>query len=174
VAYWRRRGSRVLELRLLGQFEVRVNGAAVGIPSRPAQSLLSYLAVTAGTAHRRERLAGLLWPDVADENARAALRQALWRLRKALEGHLPEGVEYFLADDLSLTLNPGSPIWIDVALLDRHPNGAVSIEGLKEAVGVYRGELLPGFYIQDWAPEHHARAFHLANVARAAEPAAGA
>ena len=56
----------MLELRLLGQFDVRLGEVSISIPSRPAQSLLAYLALTAGTAHRRERLAGMLWPDVED------------------------------------------------------------------------------------------------------------
>jgi DNA-binding SARP family transcriptional activator len=33
----------------------------------------------------RERLAGLLWPDSSEGNARSNLRHELWRLRKALE-----------------------------------------------------------------------------------------
>jgi DNA-binding SARP family transcriptional activator len=64
----------VLELRLLGQFDIRLGEVPISIPSRPAQSLLAYLALTAGTAHRRERLAGLLWPDMPDDSARASLR----------------------------------------------------------------------------------------------------
>ena len=59
MAYWRTAGVGMLELRLLGSFEVSLDGTPVGIPSRPAQSLLAYLALSAGTAHRREKLAGL-------------------------------------------------------------------------------------------------------------------
>ena len=75
----------MLEIRILGQFELRREGAIVQLPSRPAQSLLAYLALSAGTAHRREKLAGLLWPDSDDDNARNSLRHALWRIRKAIE-----------------------------------------------------------------------------------------
>src|SRR5437667_3983890 len=98
----------MLELRLLGQFDVRLGEVPIGIPSRPAQSLLAYLALTAGTAHRRERLAALLWPDVEDDSARASLRQGLWRIRKALEARLPSGVQYLLADDLTVAFNAKS------------------------------------------------------------------
>lgn len=139
----------MLELRLLGQFEVRLDGTPVGIPSRPAQSLLAFLALTMGTAHRRERLAGLLWPDAEDDSARASLRQALWRLRKALESRLPGDVQYLFADDLTVALNQRASAWVDVAVLAPPPNGTVSIEQLKESAAVYRGELLPGFY-DEW------------------------
>ena len=75
----------MLEIRVLGQFERRRDGAVVQLPSRPAQSLLAYLVLTARTAHRREKVAGLLWPDSDEDNARNSLRHGLWRIRKAIE-----------------------------------------------------------------------------------------
>jgi DNA-binding SARP family transcriptional activator len=66
----------MLEVRLLGQFEVRLEGALVEMPSRPAQTLFAYLVLNAGVAQRRERLAGLFWPDSSEEKARRNLRQA--------------------------------------------------------------------------------------------------
>jgi DNA-binding SARP family transcriptional activator len=53
----------MLEVRLLGRFEVKHNRKLLNISSRPAQSLFAYLILSAGTSHRREKLAGLLWPD---------------------------------------------------------------------------------------------------------------
>ena len=135
----------MLELRLLGQFDVRVGEASVTIPSRSAQSLLAYLALSPGTAHRRERLAGLLWPDLGEASARAALRQGLWRVRKALEARLPSGVHYLVADDLTVAFNPKCAYWLDAAALD----AATSVEELQDALPGYRGELLPGFY-DEW------------------------
>jgi hypothetical protein len=55
----------MLQIRLLGQFDLRLDGKRVTIPTRVAQSLLAYLTLTAGTAHRREKLAesfGLIPP----------------------------------------------------------------------------------------------------------------
>ena len=48
----------MLQVRLFGQFDVRADGKRVAISSRAGQSLLAYLLLSAGTAHRRERLAG--------------------------------------------------------------------------------------------------------------------
>src|SRR6185436_4727289 len=76
----------MLQIRLLGQFDIRLDGKRVTIPTRIAQSLLAYLALTAGTPHRREKLAGILWPETSDEGARKNLRQELWRVRKAIAG----------------------------------------------------------------------------------------
>src|SRR5438445_9113151 len=106
----------MLELRLLGQFDVRLGEVSINIHSRPAQSLLAYLALTAGTAHRREKLAGLLWPDSNEDNARNSLRHALWRIRKAIE---PDDVAppYLLADELAVSFNAGADFWLDAAVL---------------------------------------------------------
>src|SRR5262249_51504874 len=98
----RPRGSAMLEVRLLGQFEVRRDGEPIPLPSRAAQSLLASLALNAGIAHRREKLAGLLWPDSDEENARSNLRHALWRLRRALENGAAAGSPHLRADDLSV------------------------------------------------------------------------
>ena len=139
----------MLEIHLLGHYDVRRDGAPVQIPSRQAQSLLAYLVLTAGTAHRREKLAGLLWPDATEANARAYLRQALWRLRKALHASADD---YFTSDELSIGFDPGSSFWLDTLALDGRPTQTEpnSIGELMLSLDVYRGELLPGFY-DDWA-----------------------
>jgi DNA-binding SARP family transcriptional activator len=58
----------MLELRFLGQFDLRLDGQVLDIPSRPAQSLLAFLALNAGILHRRELLSGMLWPDSTEDN----------------------------------------------------------------------------------------------------------
>jgi DNA-binding SARP family transcriptional activator len=133
----------MLKVHLLGQFDVRVGQESVEIPSRPAQSLLAYLVLSAGTAHRREKLAGLLWPDANEENARSNLRHALWRLRKAI------GSEHLDADKISISFNRESEYWLDAALMERGDGAQASSEELLQIVSSYGGELLPGFY-DDW------------------------
>ena len=136
---------QLLELRLLGQFDIRVDDAVVVLPSRNAQSLLAFLALSAGTPHRRERLAALLWPDSEEENARSYLRHALWRIRKALEAGLPDNTQHLLADDLTVGFNARSAYWLDVAQVEAAVNDAKSTDLLLERLDVYKGELLPGF-----------------------------
>src|SRR6266566_3736947 len=140
----------MLEIRVLGQFDVRQDGESVAIPSRPAQSLLAYLALRPGIAHRREKLATLLWPDADEDNARGYLRNALWRLRRALETHLPVGSQYLLADELTVAFNPLASWWLDARTFDKRPSEARSTATLKNAIALYGGELLPGFS-DEWA-----------------------
>lgn len=136
----------MLEIRLLGQFEVKLEGQHVEIPSRPAQSLFAYLLLNPGTAHRREKLAGLFWPDATESNARNNLRYVLWRIRKAIEASRA----YLIADDLSIAFDASAEYWLDVSVLERKMAEAESAEDLIGVVSVYGGELLPGFY-DDWA-----------------------
>lgn len=133
----------MLEVHLLGQFDLRKGKEIIEIPSRPAQSLLAYLILSAGTAHRREKLAGLLWPDASEENARSNLRHALWRLRKAIGG------EFLEADKISISFVKESEYWLDAALLEKSDEQGSSSEELLSTVSNYGGELLPGFY-DDW------------------------
>ena len=136
----------MLQIRVLGQFDVRLDGKRVTISSRAGQSLFAYLALTAGTSHRRERLAGIFWPDTSDENARKYLRQELWRIRRALSAQPTEEAEYLLADELTLRFNLDADYWLDAAVLEKPDRDTQS---LISGVSLYQGELLPGFY-EDW------------------------
>lgn len=143
----------MLEIRLLGQFEVRLEGQPVAIPSRAAQSLLAYLVLNPRTAHRRERLAGLLAPEAAEPDARRVLRQALWHLRKALGTRGSTRQEFIHADDITIAFDANADYWLDVAILDRKVGEEASADHLMKAVAAYGGELLPGFYDEWLVPE---------------------
>jgi predicted ATPase/DNA-binding SARP family transcriptional activator len=136
----------MLEVTLLGQFDVLHDGEHLNIPTRNAQSLLAYLILNSGKAYRREKLAGLLWPNSSEENARSNLRHELWRLRKALE---PDGESYIVADDLTIAFNSESEFSLDVHRLESISVDSSTIEDLISAISAYQGELLPGFY-DEW------------------------
>jgi DNA-binding SARP family transcriptional activator len=136
----------MLQIRLLGQFDLRLDGKRVAIPSRAGQSLFAYLALTAGTPHRREKLAGMLWADTTDEIARKNLRQELWRIRKALSGGEPAKADYLIADEFTLQFNRAAEYWLDAVQLER-PD--LDLQSLIANLSLYQGELLPGFY-DEW------------------------
>ena len=136
----------MLKVRLLGKFEVSSDGQIVTINSRPAQSLFAYLILSAGTAHRREKLAGLLWPDSLEATARDNLRHALWRIRRALPSN-PK-IEYLHTDDLSISFNASADYWLDAAELEKLSDSS-STDELMNVLSEYQGELLPGFY-DEW------------------------
>ncbi|MEJ2263427.1 MAG: BTAD domain-containing putative transcriptional regulator [Anaerolineales bacterium] len=135
----------MLQVRLLGQYEVRQGGQPVEIPSRPAQSLLAFLILSAGTAHRRERLAALFWPESEEANARSYLRHALWRLRKSLGEHAHSNGHFFISDEFSISFEASSDFWLDAAILDKKVEQNWGIKDYIASVSVYHGDLLQGF-----------------------------
>ncbi len=63
-------------LQLFGAPQVLRDGQPLAFDTRKAVAVLALLAVT-GTRHRRESLAGLLWPEADLTRARASLRRTL-------------------------------------------------------------------------------------------------
>jgi predicted ATPase/DNA-binding SARP family transcriptional activator len=137
-----------LEIYLLGQFKLLSKDQPLELPSRPAQSLFAYLVLNPDINHRREKLAGMLWPDSTEDNARGYLRQALWRIRKTLETTSLDAEEYLDINKISVCYLGKSDHALDVACLVRQEE-VPTRESLIEAARAYQGELLPGFY-DDW------------------------
>ena len=139
----------MLEVRLFGLFDIQVDGQKLDLTSRPAQLLFIYLVLHSGVQVRRDRLAGLIWPDSSEKQARSNLRHALWRLRKAFEEVSETEMETIKANDETIRFDPAGDSFIDVALLDQKLSDETSIQQLTEALEVYAGDLLPGFY-EEW------------------------
>lgn len=157
----------MLEVRLMGTFAILFGGKPVTLSSRRAESLFAYLILTAGTLHRREKLAGMFWPDEPEEKARAYLRNALWLIRKTL--HDQSKVEYILADDLVIGFNHSSEFWLDITEF-KNASETATTEELIYAISLFQGEFLPGFY-EDWTAleREHLQALYAAKVARVLE-----
>jgi oligopeptide transport system substrate-binding protein len=136
----------MLQARLLGQYEIDLDGQPVVISSRPAQSILAYLFLHPNHSHRREKLAGQFWPEATESNARSNLRHELWRIRKAFG---PAANLRVKSDDLGVSYHPQPGDELDVTIFDSCAAEEVSTETLLQAVSAYRGDLLPGFY-EDW------------------------
>lgn len=127
-----------LDLRAPEGAEVR---SVLAQPKRTA--LLVYLAVASPRAfHRRDTLLGLLWPERDEAHARAALSKAVHYLRRSLEDNV---VESRGDDELRVS---SERLWCDVTAF----RAAVDAGALEDALAFYRGDLLPGFFVDD-APE---------------------
>jgi DNA-binding SARP family transcriptional activator len=72
-------------LTLLGGFTLAMDdGRQLYLPTRRDRPLLAYLALSPGRSKARERLAGLLWSDRAEAQARDSLKQSLAGMRQVL------------------------------------------------------------------------------------------
>lgn len=73
-----------LRLSLFGPFHARLDGRDLRVTSRRGQAMLAMLALSPRGAVARDRLAATLWPDRAEDQARASLRQELSTLRRTV------------------------------------------------------------------------------------------
>ena len=136
-------------LTLLGGFELRpTNGAVIDLPGQKDRALLAVLAMGSGDVHSRERLAGLLWSEHGDRQARDSLKQALLRLRRCVGG-VEGGV--LRSDRQSIVLERAA-IDVDVLTFERLV-AAGTLDSLARATEIYRGDLLEGIAIRDPAFE---------------------
>lgn len=131
----------MIEFRLLGTLHLTdAEGREVtNLLTRPRRlALLAYLAAaTPRGLHRRDTLLALFWPELDQEHARAALRQALHVVRGALDA---EAVVTRGDEEIGLDFD-----WLrcDVVAFD----DAVAAGHWPEALELYRGNLLEGFFI---------------------------
>src|SRR4029453_6093599 len=136
----------MIELRTLGALELasaesNAVGSVLAQPRRAA--LLCYLALALPRGfHRRDTLFALFWPEYDADQARHALRQAVYFLRHALGA-----TSIRSRGDEELALAPEEvrcDVWsFDAAIDEGRP---------ADALALYRGELLTGFHISA-APE---------------------
>jgi DNA-binding SARP family transcriptional activator len=143
-------------LALLGPLQLYLAGNLVTqFPTAKVQALLAYLAVEAQTPHARDTLIGLFWPDYTPESARQNLRQTLFRLRQVVPPEL------LLVTNQTVQFNPAGDYRLDVTTFTdlitachRHAHAehtacADCSECLQQAVELYRGDFLTGFFLND-------------------------
>lgn len=145
-----------LAITLLGTFQATLDGAPLHeFESDKARALLAYLAVEADQLHRREALAGLLWPDSDESAARANLRRVLSNLRRVI-GDRGRDAPFLLATRQTIQLDETQDVWLDVAEFSRRVSGnhgrSPAIHELEEAVALYTAPFLAGFSLPDSAP----------------------
>jgi serine/threonine-protein kinase len=114
-------------------------------------ALLAYLTVEGDAPrgrryHRRDHLVGLLWPELDQEHARASLRRVVFQIRGALGADVvvSRGDDELAVDETRVSC--------DVVAFTR----AIADDRLAAALELYRGDLMPGFFLdectqfQDW------------------------
>jgi len=158
--------SATLDLRLLGEMELRIDGAPAALPhSKKTRALLAYLAVQSAP-QRRDTLCELLW-EMPDD-PRAALRWSLTKLRPLL--NTPEA-ERLQADRERVSFAPQGAS-IDLNHVRDMCAGDVttrSADDLRALAAMFRGPFIaglelpaqPGFESWRLGQQEQARRLHL-------------
>ena len=134
------------ELLTLGRVRL-VTGDAAGSPPPGAQpkraALLAYLALeTTSRPVRRDALLALFWPELGEDEARRALRQGLYHLRRLV------GEEAIVTAGDEISLREGA-FRCDAVAFDQ----LVGQGRFEDALAIYRGDFFAGVHVDDAAQE---------------------
>jgi DNA-binding SARP family transcriptional activator/tetratricopeptide (TPR) repeat protein len=128
-------------VRLQGDPSAEDAGPASAQPKRVA--LLAYLALMSERGPvRRDTLLALFWPELGDEEARRALRQALHYLRRVVGDNVLVGA----GEELSVS---GDRFRCDAVEFER----LVGAGQPAQALSLYEGDFLAGFHVPDVSVE---------------------
>ena len=133
----------MIRLQTLGALDLRASdgGSLYQILRQPKRlALLAYLAIEKpGQFHRRDHLLGLFWPEQDENRGRAALSQAIHKLRQGLgkDVIINRGDEEIGVDSTQL--------WCDAAAFQQQ----LANKQFADAIALYQGELFPGFFLEE-------------------------
>lgn len=150
-----------LRVHLFGKFYIlQHNQVLDGFNARKVQELFCYLLLHRNHSLPRETLASALWPETTTTQSKKNLRHVLWQIQSAL-GNKAEAMNerLLLVEPDWVHLNTEADVWLDVAALEQafnlvqnipgHQLDTAAVELLQNAVQLYQGPLLEGWY-HDW------------------------
>src|SRR5712691_2212267 len=137
----------MIRLRTLGAVDLKDSEGRELRPllTQPKRlALLTYLALAGSSGfRRRDTVVALFWPELDEEHARGSLRQALRFLRRSLgEGVIVSRGEEEIGVDRG-ALRCDATAFMEACEGGRHA----------EALDLYRGAFLDGFFVSEAAPE---------------------
>lgn len=151
----------MLNITLFGPWQINYQDQQITMPTDKSRALLAYLLLTGDQPHTREGLAGLLWSEWPEEGARRNVRQTVHRIKEVLEETRPGlGEQLWQNSRQTLQLNQ-TLCQVDVWTAEqnlRHithhahpslPQCPSCLGRLKQAIDLYRGEVLTGLSIPD-------------------------
>jgi len=152
-----------LHIHLFGEMQaIQSDGQTLRLPPS-TQSLFAYLILFHGRSHSRELLTSLFWEDLPFKNARRCLSTTLWRLRKGL----PDGIDCLaISETGNVRFARSDSQWIDILSFEEKAHhglrlslgemDAADATVLEEAISLYRGNLLDGYY-DEWVLQERER-----------------
>lgn len=165
-----------VEIRMLGNFEIRVGGKPVLAQlaqSRKATALVQYLVLQRGEKVPHQTLTNALWGGERSGNPDMALRAILHRFRSMIaQERLTELEDCILTSRGFYQWNPELECEVDVfrmqdlvmqAGLEKDPDKRLELE--EQVVAIYRGRLLPLSADEPWVESSAVRLHVLCRAA---------
>lgn len=122
------------------------------------QEIFCYLMIHRIARHNREHLAELFWCNRSAAASKKNLRQALWQLQSRCAEFLGKSSATILSTSSAwVCLHPELDLWTDVGVFEQayecmcntEKLDATCMQKLQQAVDLYQGDLLEGWY-QNW------------------------
>lgn len=148
-----------LQIQLLGGFDIELDGRRVhesAFARRKAIALLKLLALQPARQFHRDQVIDLLWPDLSSNAGGAQLYKAIHHVRQALltcSPPVPVEELLFLRGEL-LGLAAPNGVVVDADTFEAAAATALATRDLnliREALDLYRGDILPSDLYEDWA-----------------------
>jgi DNA-binding SARP family transcriptional activator len=151
-------GTRVC---LFGKFRIQRDAhVSDALGARKIEELFCYLLLHRNHCHPRDILADLFWGENPTALAKKYLRKALWQLQTLLAlPQVPPAGAILLVEPDWVQLNPTADLWLDIVAFEEayactqrvaiQELDCQQVQHLQEAIDLYRGELLEGWY-HDW------------------------
>jgi DNA-binding SARP family transcriptional activator/tetratricopeptide (TPR) repeat protein len=146
-------GAAKVEIRMLGGFEVLLDGSpvpAAGWPRPQAATLVKLLALAPGRLLHREQLVDRLWPDLTIAEAAPRLHKVAHYARRALG----EDRTAIVLRNETVALLPAAEVVVDVDVFERVAEEALTSgtpSAAAAAAARYGGTLLPEDLYETWA-----------------------
>lgn len=147
-----------VEARLLGPFELLVNGQPVQRwRGNRGRMLLAYLLLHRGRPLTGDELGGVFWPDAASDVVRNRLHVALYGLRKDLRARTKHPI--VIHNGRGFSIHPRVDLWVDAEAFDEAVTTARKDESARlettlaryeTALRLHRGELLEDTPFEEW------------------------
>lgn len=156
----------LLKLYCFGGLKIYKDDQPITTLLKKTQAFLAYLTVERKASLPRDKLCAMFWPESGEMQAKYNLRYTLWVLRTGLG--FPEGpnYEFVLSFRDECQFNTGASYWLDTEEFEKkiilaknlEIDDSARIEYLTEAVNLYRGDFLDGFFIKkSWEFENWQR-----------------
>lgn len=131
-----------LTIKLLGGLTLERDGRHLtSFKTRKAEALIVYL-VCQPRPLAREALASFFWNDSEPKQAQANLRKVLTDCRQHVD-------DFLIVDRQSISFNFESDYWLDTVAFEKLLDSADDVERQEQAVALYKGDFLAGFYLRD-------------------------
>lgn len=154
----KRTSQPVLEISLLGRFQVKIDGVPVDEKlwlRSSAKSLVKLLALKPFHALHREQILDLLWAEESPETALNKLNKAIYSARRTLEPDLVKGTKsrFVLTQKQQIILESPGSLSVDLDEFERVANYALQNDDFQagqKALELYVGDLLVEDIYEDW------------------------